>query len=53
MRERAIVSNTKENDIYSGREIYHNGRVGFGPIGYPLEIVCQSRGMKATKKCVE
>ena len=43
----------KESDICSGREIYHIGRIEFGPIGYPVAVVCQSRGRKATNKCVE
>ena len=53
MRERAVVSTVKESDIWSGREIYHIGRIEFGPIDYPMAVVCQSRGRKATKKCVE
>ena len=47
------MSTAKESNICSGREIYHIGRIEFGPIGYPVEVVCQSRDRKATKKCVE
>ena len=53
MRERAVVPAAKESDICSGREIYHIGRIEFGPIGYSVAVVCQSRGRKATNKCVE
>ena len=28
----------KESDICSGREIYHIGRIKFGPIGYQLKL---------------
>ena len=53
VRERAVVSTVKESDICSGREIYHIGRIEFGPVGYTVAVVFQSRGRKATKKCVE
>ena len=38
VRERAVVSTVKESDIC---------------LGYPVAVVYQSRGRKATKKCVE
>ena len=50
VRERAVVSTVKES---SGYEIYHIGRIEFGPIGYPVAVVRQSRGRKTTRKCVE
>ena len=53
MRETAVVPTAKESDICSGREIYHIDRIEFGPIDYPVAVVFQSRGRKATKKCVE
>ena len=52
LRERAVVFTAKESNICSGHEIYHIGRIGFGPIGYLAAVVCQSRGRKAIKVTV-
>ena len=43
----------KESDIFSRREIYHEGRLEYLPTGCVAAIVCEFRGRKATKKCVE
>ena len=40
----------KESDIFSGREIYHKGRIEYLPTAYVATIVCQFRRRKATKK---
>ena len=53
MSERAVVYKAKESDIFSGREIYHKGRIEYLPTGYVAAIVYEFRGRKATKKCVE
>ena len=50
LSERAVVYKAKESDIFSGREM---SRLEYLPTGYPTAIICQSRGRKATKKCVE
>ena len=51
--ERAVVYKAKESGIFSGREINHKVGIVYLPTGYLSAIVCQSRGRKATKKCVE
>ena len=53
MSERAIAYKAKESDLFSRREIYHKGRIEYLPTGYVAAIVCEFRGRKATKKCVE
>ena len=40
----------KESDIFSGREIYREGRIEYLPTGYFTAIVRQPRGRKATKE---
>ena len=56
MRERALVSNTKEgyNTYHGARVVASMGRIGFGLLGCSksVAVVSLSRGRKATKKQV-